>query len=301
MAEKTPTKRSARRRKKRNLETYLLWGIIALVVAVSLILWGPFKGKRTVERKQPPAKKEQAARDTRDRTAPRGTGREPDAITAVVAIVIDDLGQDLAAAKEVMALPERVTLAVMPLLPQSGKIAALARSEGREVIVHLPMEAKGKIGKREAPGTLRANMTPMEFISGVNEVLDSVPGAAGANNHEGSALTENREAMNFLMSELKARNLFFLDSYTDAGSVALAAAKEFGIKSARRDVFLDNDSEHPAAIRKQLDELTREAKKHGRAIGIGHPHPTTLAELRTWLRQAGEDGIEIVPLSRLMQ
>ena len=301
MAERTPTKRSARRRKKRDLETYLLWGIIALVVALGLILWGPFRDKRTADRRQPATKKEQAAREGKDRDAKRGAGREADTITAVVAIVIDDLGQDLAAAKEVMALPERVTLAVMPLLPHSGKIANLARGEGREVIVHIPMEAKGKNGKREASGTLRANMTPMEFISGVNEVLDSVPGAAGANNHEGSALTENREAMNFLMSELKARNLFFLDSYTDAGSVALAAAKEFGVKSARRDVFLDNDSENPAAIRKQLDELAREAKKNGRAIGIGHPHPSTLTELRAWLRHAGEEGIEIVPLSRLMQ
>jgi polysaccharide deacetylase 2 family uncharacterized protein YibQ len=274
----------------------MLWGIIALVVALGLILWGPFREKRTVERKQPAAKKERAARDAKG-----GAGREAEAITAVVAIVIDDLGQDLAAAKEVMELPERVTLAVMPLLPQTGKIAALARKEGREVIVHIPMEAKNHEGKREAPGTLRANMTPMEFIAGVTTVLDAVPGAAGANNHEGSALTENREAMNFLMSELKARNLFFLDSYTDATSVALAAAKAFGVKNARRDVFLDNDSENPASIRKQLDELAREAKKNGRAIGIGHPHPSTLTELRAWLRHAGEEGIEIVPLSRLMQ
>ena len=301
MVQKNLHAKRPRRRKKRDLDSYLLWGILALVVAISLLLWGPFREKRTAERKPTPAKKEQTSREKKVGSADRKDAKEPDAITAVVAIVIDDLGQELKPAQEVMALPERVTLGVMPLLPQSEKIAALARREGREVIVHIPMEAKGKNGKREAPGTLRANMTPMEFIAAVNEVLDSVPGAVGANNHEGSALTENREAMNFLMSELKERNLFFLDSYTDAGSVAYAAAREFGVKAARRDVFLDNDSEHPAAIRKQLDELAREARKHGRAIGIGHPHPATLAELRTWLRETAAEGIEIVPLSRLEQ
>jgi polysaccharide deacetylase 2 family uncharacterized protein YibQ len=163
------------------------------------------------------------------------------------------------------------------------------------------MEAKGAKGRREAPGTLRANMTPMEFIAAVNEDVDSVPGASGANNHEGSALTENREAMNFLMSELKSRNFYYLDSLTDAQSVAYKAAREFGIKSARRDVFLDNDSDHPASIRRQLDELTRIAKQNGRAIGIGHPHPATLAELRKWFPEAADEGIEIVPLSRLVQ
>jgi len=300
MAPKNHPARRSRRRKKRDFETYLLWGIIALVVAISLVLWGPFREKRTADHKAPAAKKERTARASRDRASRREGSKEPEPIAAVVAIVIDDLGQDLKTAQEVMALPERVTLAIMPMLPQSGKIASLALKEGREVIVHIPMEAKGRNGKREAPGTLRSDMTPMEFIAGVNEVLDAVPEAVGANNHEGSALTENREAMNFLMAALKERNLFFLDSYTDAGSVALDAAREFGVKSARRDVFLDNDSEHPAAIRKQLEELTREAQKHGSAIGIGHPHPATLAELRTWLREAGEEGIEIVPLSRLM-
>jgi polysaccharide deacetylase 2 family uncharacterized protein YibQ len=278
----------------------MLWSIIILVIAVALLLWGPFKSRRMVERKQP-AKKELASRAQPGRSAGAGQTAPPSEITAVVAIVVDDLGRDLKTAKEVIALPERVTLAVMPLQPQSRRIAELAQKDGHEIIVHIPMEAKGENGKRQSPGTLRAEMTPMELIAAVNADLDSVPGAAGANNHEGSALTENRAAMDFLMSELKSRGLFFLDSYTDASSVAFTSAREFGIRTARRDVFLDNDSEHPAAIRKQLDELAAVAKKNGRAIGIGHPHPATLAELRKWLPEAAEAGIEIVPLSRLMQ
>lgn len=279
----------------------MLWSIIVLVLAISLLLWGPFKGTKTAVQKPPPAKKVMASREPKERTARPGGAKEPGAITAVVAIVIDDLGQDMRSAQEVMALPERVTLAIMPRLRQSRRIAELARRDGREVIIHMPMEAKGRNGKREAPGTLRADMTPMEFLAAVTENIESVPGALGVNNHEGSALTGNREAMNFLMSDMKARGFFFLDSYTDPGSVALAAAREFGIKSAKRDVFLDNDSDHPLSIRRQLDELARVAKQNGRAIGIGHPHPATLVELRKWLPEAAGQGIEIVPLSRLMQ
>jgi hypothetical protein len=201
----------------------------------------------------------------------------------------------------VLSLPDRVTLAVMPLLPQSKRIAELARQQGHEVIVHLPMEPKGRADKRQAPGMLRSDMTPMDFIAQVNENLDSVPGAAGVNNHEGSSLTENRQAMTFLMSALKDRSLFFLDSMTDPKSLAFAVAKEFGLRAAKRDVFLDNESNNPLAIRKQLDELARIAKEHGQAIGIGHPHPATIEELRKWLPEAAELGIEVVPVSRLMQ
>ncbi len=272
-----------RKRKSNRYDSLVFWGIIVAVVSIALLLWGPFhKAKKPAGIKPPVA----------------GKQRE---ITAVVAIVIDDLGQDMKPALDLLALPDRITLGVMPRLPFSKKIAETARRRGREVLVHIPMEAKVRTEKRDSPGMLRSDMTPMEFISAVNEDLDSVPGAAGTNNHEGSALTENREAMTFLMSELKARGLFFLDSRTSPNSAAYTVAREFGLRSARRDVFLDNDGDNPAEIRKQLDELARTAKRNGRAIGIGHPHPATIAELKKWLATIDEQGIEVVPVSALVK
>ncbi len=275
----------------------MIWAIVGAVVVLALMLWGPFRTRRPAERRQPPVAKKQ---EPAPRAAPQAR-KEEEKIAAVVAIVIDDLGQDLQPARDVLALPDQVTLAIMPGLPQSRRIAELARQQGREVIVHIPMEAKERVDKHVAPGLLRADMTPMKFLATVNEDIDSVPGAAGVNNHEGSALTENREAMNFLMSALKPRGLYFLDSYTTPGSAAFATAKDFGLKAARRDVFLDNESDNPAAIEKQLDELARLAREHGRAIGIGHPHPATIAALRKWLPVAAGQGIEFLPLSRLVQ
>jgi len=277
----TPAKRP--KKKGSRYDRIVVWGIVVAVVAIALLLWGPFpKAKKPTSSKPPVAEKQ----------------RE---ITAVVAIVIDDLGQDMKPAQDLIDLPDRITLGVLPRLPFSKKIAETARRSGREVLVHIPMEAKGRGGKRSSPGMLRSDMTPMEFIAAVNEDLDSVPGAAGTNNHEGSSLTENREAMTFLMSELKARGLFFLDSMTNPKSFAYSVAREFGLRSARRDVFLDNDGDNPAAIRKQLDVLARTAKQNGRAIGIGHPHPATIAELKKWLAKIDEEGIEIVPVSALVK
>ncbi|MBS1125958.1 MAG: divergent polysaccharide deacetylase superfamily protein [Nitrospirae bacterium] len=279
-----------KRKKGSRFDRIVLWGIVVSVVAIALLLWGPFQKMRKAPERKPPVAGKKLDREGREHV-----------ITAVIAVVIDDLGQDLKPAQEVLGMPDRITLAVMPRLPQSKKIAELARQGSREVLVHIPMEAKVRAEKRDAPGTLRLDMTPMEFIAAVNEDLDSVPGAAGINNHEGSALTENKQAMTFLMSELKARNLFFLDSLTNAKSTAFSVAKEFGLKAAKRDVFLDNESDRPAKIRKQFDELTRVAKQNGRAIGIGHPHPATIAELRKWLAKIDDEGIEIVPVSALVK
>ena len=300
-------------------------GIILAIVVIGLVLWGPLKKNRIPEEKKPvpqaqktePAAGSQAApgkKADKKKTAERGADREAKepkkhdlaspartpGKKAAIAIVIDDLGQDLKPAQELASLPYRITFAIMPGLSQSRNVAELAGQKGREVLLHLPMEYRGKNGK-PAPGMLRSNMTPMDFLNTLTDDIAAVPGAVGVNNHEGSSLTENKEAMKFLMAELKARNLLFLDSLTTPNSVAYATAKEFGLRAGKRDIFLDNDSVHPDAIAKQFQDLTRIAKEHGQAIGIGHPHPATIDVLRKWLADAGKDGIEIVPVSRLVQ
>jgi polysaccharide deacetylase 2 family uncharacterized protein YibQ len=314
--EKKPAKKQlpVKRRfggKGKNVDRWIVVGIIVALLAIGLSLWGPLSKYRPgVEKKTgEQAKKKQPLdkamkKEHRETRVAKKQEDLPDVRpaekTAFIAIVIDDLGQDLRSAQEILALPGRVTVAIMPGFPLSKKVAELARQDKHEVLLHLPMEYRGKNGK-PAPGMLRSTMTPMELLNVISEDVDSVPGAIGVNNHEGSSLTENLEAMKFLMAELKARDLVFLDSLTSAKSVAYATAKEFGMKAARRDVFLDNESENAEYIRKQLNELTRIAKEKGHAIGIGHPHPATISELRKWLADAEQQGITIVPVSKLMQ
>ena len=293
-------------------DRFIIIGIIIAVLVIALTLWGPLRKFRVTEERKPPAqaqnqelvKKKTAKKDKKE---VKETKKHPESLvagsfekTVLVAIVIDDLGQDVKQAKEVITLPGKITIAVLPGLAQSKNIAELAGKAGREVLLHLPMEPLKNHEKTRSPGTLSADMTPMAFLNTVSDDVESVPGAIGVNNHEGSALTENKEAMKFLMAELKARNLFFLDSLTNPKSVAYATAIEFGMKAARRDVFLDNEGDNPAYIRDQLATLVDIARKHGKAIGIGHPHPVTLSELRKWLADTGAQGIEIVPVSRLM-
>jgi polysaccharide deacetylase 2 family uncharacterized protein YibQ len=298
-------------------DRFVTIGIVVAVILIPLILWGPLRKYRFGQEKAPvtqtaqteqqprkqqvpekaakPEKKTKrakpAAAETKTAAKPETTtptkeakhtqsaAAKPSGKSVLVAIVIDDLGQDLKPAQEILALPSRITFAVMPGLPQSKKVAELARQNGREVLLHLPMEYRSRNGK-PAPGMLRSDMTPADFLSTLSADIESVPGAIGVNNHEGSALTENKEAMVFLMDGLRDRNLIFLDSLTSPRSVAYATARDFGLKAAKRDVFLDNDSTNPASVRKQLDELERIARERGRAIGIGHPHPVTISELK---------------------
>jgi polysaccharide deacetylase 2 family uncharacterized protein YibQ len=288
-------------------------GIIIAVLVIALTLWGPLRKFRVAEERKPAVQtqKQELGKKKPGKTE-RKEAREPQKRaeslvagsferTVLVAIVIDDLGQDIKKAKEVLALPGNITIAVLPGLAKSRNIAELAGKAGRQVLLHLPMEPLKDHEKTRTPGTLSAGMTPMAFLNTVSEDVESVPGAVGVNNHEGSALTANREAMKFLMAELKTRSLFFLDSLTNPKSVAFETAIEFGMNAAKRDVFLDNEGDNPSYIRGQLETLVDIARENGKAIGIGHPHPATLSELSKWLTETDARGIEIVPVSRLMQ
>jgi polysaccharide deacetylase 2 family uncharacterized protein YibQ len=131
----------------------------------------------------------------------------------------------------------------------------------------------------------------------VQQALQSVPGAAGMNNHMGSALTTNREAMDALMSELAAQDMFFIDSRTTAETVARDAAKARGVPSASRTVFLDNKPEL-AAVEIQIKEAVRRALVEGYAIAIGHPHPATLTALSRALPRLPAD-VTVVSASQI--
>lgn len=211
-----------------------------------------------------------------------------------VAIVIDDMGQNKKAAKELLDINVRFTCAILPHETHSEWIARECRRLGHEVIAHIPMEAKAahRLGK----GGLYTWMSEVEITETINDDISAVPHASGISNHMGSAFTEDSRAMRAVMPVLKKRSLFFLDSLTTSGSVGNNIAKTAGIKSLRRDVFLD-DEDSPAYIKKQWEKLLKTAGKKGSAIALGHPKENTIKFLREVLQK---DELEVVPLYELI-
>lgn len=214
----------------------------------------------------------------------------------LIAIIIDDLGEQWQAGKRTLALPGDVTFAVLPVTPYGGRVAELATQQGREVILHAPMEPLSHPAWR---GGLQRDMTEAELRLALATMLNALPTARGVNNHMGSALTQEREQMDWIMAELAGRGLYFIDSRTTPASQALASARDHAIPSARRDVFLDNIRTQEA-IDRQFRILLKMARERGQAIAIGHPYPETLDFLEQVLPQLDELGVQLVPVSHLL-
>ncbi len=217
-----------------------------------------------------------------------------------IAIIIDDLGYQLEAGRRAIMLPGPVTFAVLPKTPHSKRLAHFANERGREVLLHLPLEAMDYRGPAD-PGGITLDMTRETFSSAFAQAIDTVPYAVGVSSHRGSLLTRHPGHMSWLMQEIGQReDLFFIDSYTTHESIALDVAAEEGISATRRDVFLDHERSIEAVAR-ELERLKRLARKRGQAVAIGHPFPETLEVLERALPVLEAEGFELVTISEIVQ
>ena len=215
-----------------------------------------------------------------------------------LAIIIDDWGYDWAAADAFLSFPEPITVAVLPFLPRSTDQALRAQKAGFEVILHMPMEAQDAsldIG----PGGVYVSMADEEVAAAVRAALAAVPGAIGLNNHMGSRATTDRRVMRAVLEVLAERNLFFVDSYTIAGTVAHQVAREMQVPYAVNRVFLDSVDDE-AAIRQQIRRLINLALRDGAAVGIGHVRPRTYTALMDMLPEIRAAGVQLVPVSQVL-
>lgn len=213
--------------------------------------------------------------------------------TPTIAIIIDDLGYELAAGRRAVRLPGPVACAVLPHTPAARVLAEAAHEAGKDVLLHLPLQPLDRDGT-EDPGGILLDMSRGQLARAFDEDLSAVPHAVGVNTHRGSLLTRHPGHMTWLMQEiLAAGDLFFVDSYTTHLSIALGIARESGVPAVKRDVFLDPDPS-PATVTREFARLKRLARREGMAVAIGHPYPATLELLERELPKLGAEGFRLV-------
>jgi hypothetical protein len=205
----------------------------------------------------------------------------------VLSLVIDDLGYSIDHGKAAIELVGDHTYAVLPDASYSAKLALYAHQLNKEVILHLPMQSISSSAVRE-PHALNEAMDENELTHNVHNLLAQVPFIRGVNNHMGSHLTEFDFFVRPVMDSIRSYNpsFYFLDSRTSPRSVAFSQAREAGLSSISRDVFLDNDPSS-TAIKLQYDIWLERAREQGSAIAIGHPYAQTLEVLQQNLPAAG--------------
>jgi polysaccharide deacetylase 2 family uncharacterized protein YibQ len=231
---------------------------------------------------------------------PRRQRFHPSGPAPRIAFIIDDIGSSITRAKAFLSLKMPMTFAVLPKLEYSNLLAQEIFEKGYEVMLHQPMEPYDQ-DIDPGPGALYVSYRDDEIEEIVRENIAQMPQASGVNNHMGSRFTSCSNKVVEALKIIKQKNLFFVDSLTSRHSQAYKLARWLNIKSAPRNVFLDNSLEL-SDIRRQLNSLKRHALTHGEAIGIGHPHLSTLFALYDFKCELNNKGplFELVSVSDLI-
>lgn len=214
-----------------------------------------------------------------------------------VVIIIDDIGYDRRIAMALAELDDNITFSILPFAPFGRTISKRLHAKGAQLMLHLPMEPFEYPEVNPGPGAILSSMSPDTLMAQLEKSINDIPHVVGVNNHMGSKITTNADQMNQIFTVLKKKNLFFIDSRTAPRSQCRAAARLFQLQFAQRDIFLDN-FQNTEYITSQLKKLQAMAKKHGYAIGIGHPYRATLNTLTKELPKL-KNKFEIVRANQL--
>jgi polysaccharide deacetylase 2 family uncharacterized protein YibQ len=221
---------------------------------------------------------------------PEGSGR--------IAVIVEELGSRADVFERVLALSLPVTVAVLPELPLSRRIARDASRAGLEVLLQLPLEPYRFPEQDPGPGPLLVSMAPAEVTRRTRQLLDGTPGVAGVLTHMGSRFTEDRERMEALIAAVRSQNLLFVDGLTTPRSAGYDVARALGVRAARRQVRLDPD-ESEATARARLSEAERWALRRGSVVVIARGRLMMIGVLGEAARRWDALGLRIVPISAL--
>ncbi len=220
-----------------------------------------------------------------------------DHISPTITIIIDDLGYRSQDDQRALELPGPIVYSILPHAPNAQRVSRIAFEQGREILLHQPMQAVDST-KKLGPGGLTVNMERDEFVAILENNLRRVPNIIGLNNHMGSLLTRHPDHMQWLMETLKLNGYMFIDSVTSSESIAANVAHENNLPCLTRDVFLDHIQTRDN-VKKKFMTLVETAKRKGSALAIGHPHPETIEVLGEMLEDIEKHGVNLVGIKTL--
>lgn len=215
-----------------------------------------------------------------------------------IVIIVDDFGNSGGALLSDFAkLPSEVAFAILPDLPFTRQSGELAAQYGHEVLIHVPMQP---VSTSEKPGKnyIRTDADANEISSLIADFSAQLPMAVAANNHMGSAVTADRNAMASVLRALHAQGLFFVDSATSAQSVGPALARNFGYPVLKRDIFLDVPDNSAATLAGKISSLEKFKGRREPIVIITHCHNRAkLDALQSFITQIQSMGLHLTTLS----
>lgn len=190
-------------------------------------------------------------------------------------------------------LPAEVTLSFVPYAEGLQGWIDLARAQGHEVMIEVPMEPSGYPDNDPGPYTLLANGGADDVQAKLAWVLGRATGYFGVTNYLGDRFVTSDAGMGAFMGVLRQRGVAFIDD-------GLASRRPGAWARASADRVIDQ-TQTPAAIVAQLNAIEALAKSRGHALGTGFSYPVTVEAAARWAAGLEARGLQLAPASAMTQ
>ncbi|MGC1300770.1 MAG: divergent polysaccharide deacetylase family protein, partial [Caulobacteraceae bacterium] len=209
-----------------------------------------------------------------------------------IAMIVGGLGLNAATTKAAIErLPPDITLSFVPYADNLQGWIDLARANGHEVVLEIPMEPTDYPTNDPGPYTLMAAASPADTIKRMDWLLSRASGYFGVANYLGGRFLASDGAMATFTGQLKGRGLAFLDDGT-------AEHRGVGPPRASADAIVDEQLSADA-INQALLGLEAKALQHGSALGSGFAYPVTVEQVIHWAAGLPGRGYQLAPASAI--
>jgi hypothetical protein len=221
-----------------------------------------------------------------------------------LAIIIDDFGNFSGELlEEFLALNKNINFSILPELPHSQEVMQKAYNQGRETLIHIPMEPISYPKEDPGKNAIFVDLSENEIKKRVRKYIQNLPLCIGANNHMGSMVMQHRKALMPVLTVLKENNLFFVDSRTTSKTIGYSLAEEMEIPTYLIDFFLDS-GKYPDRVAAKTKKLLELARAQNEIVVITHCKRKSLEHLKQILRNIADSSaswqIKLVPISEIV-
>lgn len=294
-------KKNKRPKKRKSRRIIFLVAFFGVILSLALFFSLRTKPIEEVEKKvvqrMPPSP---PPGGQRGQGAYQGKGRGAPPPSVRMALIIDDGGYNMERFKGMIGMGRPMTFAILPNTPHGREAALMAHEGGAEVMLHLPMEPQESDRYSLEKDTVLAGMNKKEIQAILKKDLAQIPRVRGVSNHMGSKATEDATVMRALLEVLKEDGLFFIDSHTSSHTMGPRIARQVGVAFGSNDRFIDNENDLKS-IKEAIRWAIKRARKDGKAIAIGHPHPLTAQAIKEMIPEIEGAGIKLVFASEVAE
>ncbi len=217
-----------------------------------------------------------------------------------LSIIIDDFGYfGGSLLDEFLTLNKAITFAILPDLAYSKEVMQKAYNQGRETIIHVPMEPETYPKDDPGKNAIYVDLSENEIKKRMKKFIKQLPLCIGVNNHMGSLATQHENVMRPVLEVLKANDMCFIDSRTSAKTVGCTLAEEMEVPTCQRDIFLDS-GEYPDRVAAKTENILELALRTNKIIVISHAKKGSLEELKQILKDLEGNNIKLVPVTNIV-